>query len=363
MDSNTSTTLEANTPCENVVISLNKRPRANSTSSEQHLTKLQKLTGDNCGHCKKKCTSRGKFSEALQCDLCYTWVHAQCEGISKDQYKITNQIGNEVPGITYFCKLNNCCSRFKQLLFSFVSSSTSISSAPVDTEASDSVMNLATLSSKCDNVKETLHKSITELSLKVDRLLSCNSDLQMDINSASEQIDASANTKVNTATAPTLGILDELADRERRRKNLIAYNFPENGDSPVDKTKFQELSTTVFNLDLSITKVYRLGKRKDDKPRPLLIGLESETEKAEILSQSGKLRRYDQYNDVYIVADKTKYERDKHKKLVDELKLRRSKGERNLVIRNGSIITSVPRPRVPTDQPPSKSPSDSSSRS
>ena len=67
-------------------------------------------------------------------------------------------------------------------------------------------MNLAALSSKCDNVKETLHKSITELSLKVDRLLSCNSysDLQMDINSASEQIDASANTKVNTATAPTL---------------------------------------------------------------------------------------------------------------------------------------------------------------
>ena len=69
-----------------------------------------------------------------------------------------------------------------------------------------------------------------------------------------------------------------------------------------------------------VSKVYRLGKTKDDKPRPLLIGLESETEKAEILSQSGKLRRYEQYNDVYIVADKTKYERDKHKKLVDELK-------------------------------------------
>ena len=202
--------------------------------------------------------------------------------------KITNQIANEVPGITYFCKLNNCYSRFKQLLFPFVSSPTSISSTPVDTEASDSVMNLEELSSKCDNVKETLHKSIiTELSLKVDRLLSCNSDLQMDINSALEQIDASANTKVNAATiAPTLSILDELADRERRRKNLIVYNFPENGDRQADKTKFQELSTTVFNLDLSITKVYLLGKRNDDKPRPLFIGLESETEKAEISSFS-----------------------------------------------------------------------------
>ena len=62
----------------------------------------------------------------------------------------------------------------------------------------------------------------------------------MDINSASEQIDASANIKVNAATTPTLSILDELADRERRRKNLIVYNFPENGDHQVDKTKFQE---------------------------------------------------------------------------------------------------------------------------
>ena len=199
-------------------------------------------------------------------------------------------------------------------------------------------------------VKKITVLSFSKLSFKV-------------VYSASEQIDASANTKVNAATTSTLSILDELADRECRRKNLIVYNFPENGDRQADKTKFQELSTTVFNLDLGITKVYRLGKRNDDKPRPLLIGLESEAEKAEILSQSGKLQRYDQYNDVYIVADKTKYERDKHKKLVDELKLRRSKGERNLVIRNGSIITSVSRPRVPIDQPPSKSPSDSSSRS
>ena len=170
-------------------------------------------------------------------------------------------------------------------------------------------------------------------SLKVDRLLSCNSDLQMDINTASEQINTSAKINVNATTTPTLSILDELADRERRRKNLIVYNLPENSDRQADKTKFQELSTTVFNLDLSITKVFRLGKRNDDKPRPLLVGLENETEKTEILSQSGKPRRYDQYNDVYIVADKTKYERDKHKKLVDELKLRRSKGEKNLVIR------------------------------
>ena len=35
----------------------------------------------------------------------------------------------------------------------------------------------------------------------------------------------------------------------------------------------------------------------------------------------------------------TKYQRFKHKGLVDELKWRKANGEENLVIRNGEIIT------------------------
>ena len=154
-----------------------------------------------------------------------------------------------------------------------------------------------------------------------------------------------------------------MADRERRRKNLIIYNFPKNSDHQADKAKFLELSKPVFNLDLNITKIIRLGKRNDEKRRPLLVGLDSDAAKIEVLSQSGKLRRFDQYNEVYIVADKTKYEREKHKKLVNELKSRRSKGEKNLIIRNGNIVATVPRSQVPADQQPSNGLSNSSSNS
>ena len=30
---------------------------------------------------------RKAFSEATQCDMCYSWVHATCEGLKKEQYK------------------------------------------------------------------------------------------------------------------------------------------------------------------------------------------------------------------------------------------------------------------------------------
>ena len=46
------------------------------------------------------------------------------------------------------------------------------------------------------------------------------------------------------------------------------------------------------------------------------------------------------------MVDKTKYEREKYKKLVDELKSRRSKGKKNLIIGNGNIIVSTLRFRV-----------------
>ena len=44
---------------------------------------------DICCHCNKKCT---KKSEAVQCDLCYSWLHASCEGLNKEQYKLLTHL-------------------------------------------------------------------------------------------------------------------------------------------------------------------------------------------------------------------------------------------------------------------------------
>ena len=67
-----------------------------------------------------------------------------------------------------------------------------------------------------------------------------------------------------------------------------------------------------------------------------------------ILSFSGKLQKFDKYKNVYVAPDRTKFEREKHYKLVEELKRRRSNGEQNIVICNGSIITLTRRPSQST---------------
>ena len=62
----TGAALETNKISESIITNSTKGPRIETSSSpEQHLTNLQKLTGDNCGHYNKKCTSHGKLNEAL----------------------------------------------------------------------------------------------------------------------------------------------------------------------------------------------------------------------------------------------------------------------------------------------------------
>ena len=75
----------------------------------------------------------------------------------------------------------------------------------------------------------------------------------------------------------------------------------------------------------------RLGK-VPNKHRPLLLNFENYEDKGLLLSYAHLLRHNDRYNDVFIAPDRTKFEREKHRKLVGELKERCSRGESGLII-------------------------------
>jgi len=92
------------------------------------------------------------------------------------------------------------------------------------------------------------------------------------------------------------------------------------------------------DLDVNVQKLFCIGKESDNKVKPLLICLESETEKQLLLSRAPKLRFFTQYKKVYIAPDITRFQRTKHRKLVDELKRRKQQGEQNRIIKNGSIV-------------------------
>ena len=85
-----------------------------------------------------------------------------------------------------------------------------------------------------------LAQSVNEMSSEIDILDSRNSTLQMEINSASKSSSAAhavTSSGPSTSISSILTILDELADRERRSKNLILYNFSESPNAKSDQSK------------------------------------------------------------------------------------------------------------------------------
>ena len=290
-----------------------KRTRDKSADSPARLEEgnLRLLPGNRCPHCDKDCSTE---SMAIQCDLCHVWVHSQCEGISNELYNKLNEICSGVANVSYYCELNCCNSRIKQLVSDW---KLSHSAEPLSTEDSSE-----SLSDKYSSLKQ----SVNELSSKIDNLLNRNSNLQMEINSVSapSATNTQASVSSSASISPTLTILDELADRQRRSKNLIFYNFSEASD----QLKVQELFLTIFSLEeVQLTRTALLGRRNGPKVRPLLVCFDDALIRGTILSQSSRLRKHEQFKNIYISPDRTKLEREKYQKLVTELKHRSSNGE------------------------------------
>ena len=101
-----------------------------------------------------------------------------------------------------------------------------------------------------------------------------------------------------------------MANREKRKNNIIVYNFPEASDNQSDKDLFADFCSSVSKHKGNINKIMRLGKKVPNKHRPLLLSFEHYEDKGLLFSRTHLLQHNDQYNDVFIVPDRTKFERE-----------------------------------------------------
>ena len=79
--------------------------------------------------------------------------------------------------------------------------------------------------------------------------------------------------------------------------------MPEASDQDTDKSQFVNICKVISDLDIIVTKVIRLGKRFEDKCRPLLVGVEDLSHKTTVLSRAPSLQHHTQYKDIYIAPE------------------------------------------------------------
>ena len=297
----------------------------------------KKQKEEDCLICSEVATE-----DVLECVWCDGRVHSKCVKISEEQIILLGNVRN----VLFFC--NTCLNTLPIALKYFEDLS------PMDSRITAVEKSIAEIQSTGNQVNNEVHQfskqnqevanQISSLTTEINQLVSNNNKMQSHI----ENMKATMHTEsTNWASATpgmanSLDIVDEMADRDRRKCNLVVYNFVESDDKGKDIELFQGLCSDVFKLEVKIIKATRLGPKIPNKQRPLLLSVEDIDDKIYLLSHSHFLRKNDSYSNIYIAPDRTKLERAKHRKLVEELKDRRSKGETSLVIRNGTIVQKQP---------------------
>ena len=133
---------------------------------------------------------------------------------------------------------------------------------------------------------------------------------------------------------------------ESKKCNIVYYNVPESSkNESADRMKddFDLIKKSYSETDIAhtdVTSIFRVGKKDDNKARPVVVKYINLETKKRILngSENLKLLFNNESINIYVSVDRTPKQREEHKKLVTELKQRRDGGETDIVIRNDKIV-------------------------
>ena len=75
------------------------------------------------------------------------------------------------------------------------------------------------------------------------------------------ETDLPLSTPVTSSSA--FDVIDEMADRDRRKNNIVVYKFPESADRKTDIKSFKACCNTVFKSDVDLSKAICLSRAKN----------------------------------------------------------------------------------------------------
>ncbi len=268
-----------------------------------------------CGRCRKMVV-RG--DEALMCEICSQWFHIKCEKVTKAQYK--NQASKTKSNFHWYC---DACDIVQSGIIREITI--------LKSQQSQFKKKLDELEEKKVD-KEDLQKELDKKAAKEDV-----EKLEERINTMEgKQATSGESSTVNPQASTSSGngntmedVIKEMKDQEDRKRNIIFFNIPEskakdmNERTKHDKEEVKEI-TKICNATIKkddMLKAKRLGKKSEDKPRPLLIEVSNDEKKSVLFKNLSKLQNApDKYKAVSVQNDLTQKQRAQEKILREEAK-------------------------------------------
>lgn len=253
-----------------------RKYRSNSASMIGKTEAVGKDKTPTCGKCCSKFSDKSSTT-SIECERCFKWYHVKCTRLTQNDFKTLQKTDI---GVHWYCE--KCDSVFVAIE----------NRLKALQEMLEELRN---------NNNETVEaKTYAEITAKLD-----NNIRQTQVNhiQVSKQIQ---NLKVNLEV-------------DNRAKNLVVFGIKEDEKSAFEAVIDMLKNCSVYGPNIVQPQVMRLGKKAENKSRPIKICFNSEAEKWETLKRINHVKP----NGIFARLDLDKEQQQKDFQLRMELKKRR----------------------------------------
>jgi hypothetical protein len=290
-----------------------------ASKEKLQLEKEEAKKRTTCNTCNKIVK---KNEKGVNCEYCSHWFHTKCEQIPDEDYAFMIRRGEQ---IHWFCtKCNTKAVDVLKLVQNMQDAQAEMRADIVD--ISKKVDDVVEMKDKghCDKVRSLVREEVHEIQEKEKKC-----------------------TNIIIRGLLEKGVIVQESDDDDESQS----DEDSDGDNSLragansDRSLVEHLFYNVLDQkDVKIQTVRRIeqkdkdGKLIEGRDSLIIAQMESKNMKYKILRISKKLKDTKGWEKVFLGPDRTKKEQEEDKVLRDELKLRRSQGEKNLMIRQGKIV-------------------------
>lgn len=261
------------------------------------------MSGTKCPNCNNAV----KPGSSTQCDGCQSEMHLTCIGLNSEDIRITR---HKSKSVKILC---NTCNKY--------------------------VSELQDIKNLILSVKAEFAKNITTLENKIQQLaqLEVIKDIKNSIDDIKKDLNEVKNYQpVKNKTIVVEEIIQEISERDKRKRNLMVFNLPEPKSTNSQERVLEDRTQIIKILNLANYsndfKIIRLGGFRDGYHRPIKVILDSENGVHNIIKVARSLKNMQGFENVTLSFDRTPVQVDYYRQLRSEMNDRISKGETNLRI-------------------------------
>ena len=295
----------------NLYESPNKLSPINLVGSQGGLNQAKKMAKNKCHGCGTKVKERG-----IQCNICDRWFHPECEEMTENDFQLFRHSSASVHIYCRACEVGSASLHKKMI---------------------------ALMKSHHE-----LEERVNTLQGKVDQLPDKEEIKQIIDETLDDKIEETVDAKMSGLTKKDESqdssqvcsqVVAELKARETRQMNVIVHGLKESDDPDMEKRHEEDVKELFKMLEEIEAKppeegitIKRLGKKEDDKQRPILMTCPNTETKKKIINNAKKLKTSEEYRRIGISHDLTKGQRQELKNLKEQARLKNTENQTFIVI-------------------------------